>query len=192
MDDAKLWRRGAVGIVLARPIFVLHGAAERTRQGLTRAREKAIVRRVAVRAPVAFVRAGCGVENDDAVIDVAVGDVDFIGGCVDDHVGRRAEICGVVAPAALALMPDLHQELAGARELQNVCVLLPAGAEPDVVAAVNVNAVLELGPVVAAPRTTPGDTNKPAASNSSTGGAAFQIDRVSFGCSVDGRCVIQT
>src|SRR5687768_2755001 len=36
------------------------------------------------------------------------------------------------------------------------------------------------------------DTSAPSASNSSTGGAAFQIDRVSFGCSVDGRCVIHT
>ena len=32
----------------------------------------------------------------------------------------------------------------------------------------------------------------PAASNSSTGGAARQIDRVSFGCSVEGRCTTQT
>ena len=58
---------------------------------------------------------------------------------------------------------------------------------------IDVDAVLELRPLVAlAPGPPHDDTSVPSASNSSTGGAARQIDRVSFGWSVLGRCVIQT
>src|SRR3954451_6804913 len=35
------------------------------------------------------------------------------------------------------------------------------------------------------------DTRVPSCANSRTGGAAFQNERVSLGCSVDGRCVVQ-
>ena len=66
-----------------------------------------------------------------------------------------AEIVRVVAAAALALMPDLHQELAVARELQDLRVLVAAAAEPDVVLIVHVDAVLELRPLVAGARAAP-------------------------------------
>ena len=155
-------------------------------------RKKPIVRLVAVRAPVPFVGAARRVEHDHAVIDVTVGDIQLVRGCIDDHARRRAEILRVVAPAALALMPDLHQELPLARELQNVRVLVAAGAQPDLVVIVHVNAVLELRPLVPRPGPPHDESSEPSASNSSTGGAAFQIDRVSFGCNVDGRCTIQT
>ena len=92
-------------------------------------------------------------------------------------------------PRALALMADLHQELALARELQDLRVLLAAAAQPHVVLVVDVDAVLELRPLVARARSAPRDSSVPSTSNSSTGGAARQIDRVSLGCSVDGRCV---
>ena len=36
------------------------------------------------------------------------------------------------------------------------------------------------------------ESSVPSVSNSRTGGAAFQMERVSLDCSVDGRCVIQT
>ena len=52
-------------------------------------------------------------------------------------------------PLALALTPDLHQELALARELQDLRVLVAAAAEPHVVLVVHVDAVLELRPLVA-------------------------------------------
>ena len=155
MDDAELRSRRAVRIVLAGPVLVLHDTTERSRQRLTRAREEPIVRRVAVCAPVALVRTGRRVEDDDAVVDVAVGDVEFVGGGVEDNIGRRAEVLCVVAAAALARVPDLHQELAVARELQNVRVFFAAGAQPHVVPLVHIDAVLELWPIVAGTRTAP-------------------------------------
>ena len=58
-------------------------------------------------------------------------------------------------PLALALMADLHQELALARELQDVRILVAAGAEPHVVLVVDVDAVFELRPLVAGARSAP-------------------------------------
>ena len=155
VHDAKLRRRRAVRIVLARSVLVLHDASERTGQPLPRALEIPIVGPFAVRAPVTFVRTGRRVEHDDAVVDVPVGDVQFVGGGVEDNVGRRAEVLCVVAAAALTRVPDLHQELAGAREPQNVRVFLAAGAQPHVVPLVHIDAVLELRPIVAGARTAP-------------------------------------
>ena len=83
------------------------------------------------------------------MVDVTVGDVELIGGFVDDHVGRRAEVLGVVAAASLALVPNLHQELPLPGELQDVRVLVAARAQPHVVPRVDVDAVLELRPFVA-------------------------------------------
>src|SRR5207249_2827728 len=58
VDDPELRRRWTVGIVLARPALVLHGAAKRSREFLAGPGEPRIVRRLAVRAPMALVRAG--------------------------------------------------------------------------------------------------------------------------------------
>src|SRR5207247_9202932 len=114
-----------------------------------------IVLQVAVGAALAPVRTGGGGEDDGAVVDVPVGDVELVGGGVQENVGRRAEVLCVVAAAAPARMPDLHQELAVARELQNVRVFVAAGAQPHVVSLVNIDTVLELWPIVAGARTAP-------------------------------------
>jgi hypothetical protein len=102
-----------------------------------------------------------------------------------------AQVLRVVAALAFALMADLQQELALPRELQDVRVLVAARAQPDVVLVVDVDAVLELRPFVAGAGPPQDETSVPSSLNSSTGGAAFQNERVSFGCRVDGRCVIQ-
>src|SRR5690348_4936475 len=108
MDDSELRRRRTGRIVLAWPILMLYRTAEGRRQFFTSLRKVAIVRPLAVGSPVSFVRTGGGVEYDDAMVDVTVGDVQLIGRRVDDHVRRRTEIVGVVAAAALPLMTDLH------------------------------------------------------------------------------------
>ncbi len=146
---------GPAGIVVARPILVLHHTAERAWQLLAGAREIAVVGLLAVRAPVPFVGAGRGVKDDDTVVHVAVGDVELVGGPVEGHVGGAAEVLRIVAAAALTLAADLHHELPLARELQNVRVFLPAAAQPDMVCVVDVDAMLEVGPLVALARTAP-------------------------------------
>src|SRR5439155_27387612 len=93
--------------------------------------------------------------DDDAVVHVAVGDVELVDGFVDGHARGAAEILRVVAALSLALMADLQQELAVARELQDLRVLVAAAAEPDIVAAIDVDSVFELRPLVAGPRAAP-------------------------------------
>src|SRR6267143_6746337 len=155
VHDAELRRRRAVRIVLAGFVFVLHGAVERARQTLPRPQKIPIVGLLAVRAPVPFVGARCRVEHDDAMVHVAVGDIQLVGRRVDDHVRRGAEVLRVVAAGAFALTADLLQELAVAGELENVRVLVAAGAEPHTILMVDVDAVLELRPFVTRPRSTP-------------------------------------
>ena len=106
---------------------------------------------------MALVGAGCRVEHDHAVIAVAVGDIEFVVGRVDDHVGRAAEPSGVVAAGQFARAADLLHELAVARELQDLAVLvLGIAADPDEVVVVDENAMLVGGPFVALTGAAPG------------------------------------
>ena len=95
-----------------------------------------------------LVGAGVRIEDDHAMVDVAIGNKQLVRVVIHDHVRGAAEIRGVVAALALSLPPDLHQELSGSCELQNLCVLVAAAAEPDIVSIVYMNAVLELRPLV--------------------------------------------
>ena len=142
-------------------IFVLDHSFEWSRQRLPRAREPPIVRRLAVRAPVTLVRPGRRVEHDDPVIHIAVGNIQLVRRAVDDQIGSRTEIRRVVAAFALSRLANLHQELAAARELQDVRVLLTAATQPHVVFVVDVDAMFELWPVVAGTRTAPRRDERP-------------------------------
>ena len=82
-----------------------------------------VFRRRAVRAPVPFVRARGGIEHDDAAIAVAIGDVQLVGGRVELDVGGTVERRLAGAAVGRAGLADLLQELAVARELQNVRVV---------------------------------------------------------------------
>ena len=68
-----------------------------------------VVRRLAVRAPVAQVLAGRAVEHDDAAIAIAVGDEHFVGLRIDPDAGRTAEQRRVVAAGGLLVGADRHQ-----------------------------------------------------------------------------------
>jgi len=50
----------------------------------------------AVSTPMPFVGTGVGIEDDDAAIAVAIGDVEFIGLGVDDRLGGEAQVLDVV------------------------------------------------------------------------------------------------
>ena len=71
-----------------------------------------------------FVFSGIGVEDDDAVIAVAIGDIDFIGSLIDESLRRPPEIFDIVAAFALAGLADLHQEFSILSEFQNHVVVV--------------------------------------------------------------------
>ena len=66
-----------------------------------------------------LVGADRGVEHDDAVIAIAVGDIDFVGLLVDRGLGGLAELRGVVAALARRDLADLHHEFAVEGEFQD-------------------------------------------------------------------------
>src|SRR5262249_26022619 len=74
---------------------------------------------MAVRAPVPLVLTRLRVVDDDAVVAVAVGYIDFVGYFVDEGFRRQPQVLGVVAALALSRFADLHQKLAVVRELQD-------------------------------------------------------------------------
>ena len=137
-------------------------------------RDLLVARRLAVGAPVPLVGAGRGVEHDHALVAVTVGDEQLVGLAVDHHVGRTAEMLGVVRPGRRAGLADPHDELAVARELEDV----PAGrdvvADPDEIVVVDVDAVAVVAPLVAGPSPPQPCTTLPDWSNSMTGGAGTQ------------------
>src|SRR5579862_3642918 len=71
-----------------------------------------VVRLVAVGTPIAFEFSAIGVEDDNALVAVSVGDVDFIGLLVDENLGGQSEIFSIVTAVALSGGTDLHQKLA--------------------------------------------------------------------------------
>ena len=117
-------------------------------------------------APHPLERAGVGIEHDDAVIAVAVGHEQLVGARMHPHIGGAMQVRGVGVALALVALADLHDELAVLRELQELIVgdRLEAGqavgravvaADPDEALVVDVDAVLALGPLVAAARRRP-------------------------------------
>ena len=82
------------------------------------------------------------------MIAVAVSHVELARGFVDDHVGGRSEILGVVAASIFAGMADLQQELAARGELQNLRVLLPGTGDPDIIPGIDIDSMFEVRPLV--------------------------------------------
>jgi len=138
---------------------------------------------VAIGPPVTLVLAGFGVEDDDAVIAISIGDIEFIRFRIDEGFGREPEIGGVVAPTARMRFTDLQQELPLLGELENHVVFeaLEAGrkaaatrgliaacdgapaalrfasiaADPDIALVIDGDAMVRDGPVIAFTRTAP-------------------------------------
>jgi len=69
-----------------------------------------VVRFVPIGAPMPLVLSGIGVEHDDALVAIPIGDVQFIRLRIDEHFRRSFQVFGVVAAFAFERMPDLHQE----------------------------------------------------------------------------------
>jgi hypothetical protein len=65
------------------------------------------------------------------VVIVAVRDIDLVRGNIDRHVGGTPEACRILAVGLRTGLADLHHELAVARELQNLSVVLTIAREPD-------------------------------------------------------------
>src|SRR5712692_5330212 len=115
-----------------------------------------VARLVAVRAPVALHLAGIGVDHGDAFVEVAVGDVGFVGLGIHPDLGHPPEVLEVVAAGVLAIAAQLHQELPLFGELQDLGVALAVAAEPHVALVIDVDAVRPLRPLVARSRAAPG------------------------------------
>src|SRR4051794_31287053 len=70
-----------------------------------------IVGLVSIGPPVTLVLAGFGIEDDNAVIAITIGDIEFVRFGIDEGLGRKPEIGRVVAPTARMRFADLQQEL---------------------------------------------------------------------------------
>src|SRR5262245_14272229 len=102
---------------------------------------------------MAFVGAGLGIEHDHPAVAVAVRGKDLPVGHVDRDVSRRAEPLRRIAVVALTLPADLQHEPAVHGELEKLPVLLAVAGKPNEIVAVDENAVLALGPLIALPAT---------------------------------------
>src|SRR2546430_11435958 len=112
--------------------------------------------RPAVRAPVALVGAGLGVEDDDAVVRIPVRHEELVRRRIHRHARGAPEMRGVAVAARHARLPDLEQELAVPRDFQDLVIPRAIAADPDVTLRVHEDAVLDPRPVVAPTRASPG------------------------------------
>src|SRR4029077_19580813 len=79
----------------------------------------------------------------------AVGDVRLVARLVEEDLRDAAERPQVVAARARVPEPELLPELSVAREFQDVAVRRPVAADPDDALAVDGDAVVAFGPLVA-------------------------------------------
>ncbi len=108
---------GAVADVheaVVRDLRAVHRIAELLRRRRLRVvgPQIGVVGLVAVGAPVALERAGVGVDHDDALVAIAVGDVGFVRRRIDEDLRGAPEVLRVVAAGVLSRMTHLQQELA--------------------------------------------------------------------------------
>ncbi len=134
----------------------VHRRAELLRERLLRivAAERRVVRLVAVRAPVALDLARVHVDHGHALVEVAVRHVRLVGLRVDEDLGDAAEVVHVVTVGhglavhhARTLLAEHPDELALARELQDVRVGTAVAANPHVALVVHDDAVVRVRPV---------------------------------------------
>jgi len=80
---------------------------------------------------VPFVGAAVGVEDDDAVIEISVGYVDFVRLRIDFRIGWTAKTRHVIAVGLLPRFADLQHKFAIARELQILTIVVSVTADPN-------------------------------------------------------------
>ena len=117
---------------------------------------RTIVGSLSVCTPVPFVRAGIRIEHHDALVRVAVGDVDLVRRRIDRHRRRLAEKFRVVAAVGLPQLADLQQELPLTGELDHHVAV---AGDPHIALVIDEHPVfgpgLSLRPVVAWTRSAP-------------------------------------
>src|SRR5262245_35891887 len=141
----------------------MHRSAEllrRRRVGLIWT-EVLVIRLVAVCAPVAFELSGVAVDDRDALVQVAVGEIRLVLFGVDEDLRDAAERHLIVAAAHVSRLAvfvqrplarfgvaDLEHELAALRELEHLRVAFAVAADPHVAFMVDRDAVIGRGPLV--------------------------------------------
>ena len=108
-----------------------------------------IVWNVAVRAPEPFERARLRVEDDDAMVAVAVGNVGLFVALVDKDLRRLSEGELVGAARVGVSKSELFDELAFARELEQLAIVSAVTSDPHRAVGLNGDAVIAFGPFVA-------------------------------------------
>src|SRR5580704_11252126 len=136
---------------------------------------------MAIGSPMALVFAGVGIEDDNAVIAVAIGYIQFVRLRIHVQLRRAFQVLQVVATLALAGFANLHEKLARLREFQNHVVVVISGrrilafwrratgssgglagaraaitADPNIALVVHKDPVIGFGPVVPLAWSTPG------------------------------------
>src|SRR4029079_7878361 len=105
-------------------------------------------------APHSFKGARVGVENDNSLVAVPVRHEEFVRLRVDEHVRRLPEVLRVRVGLLLTALTDLHDELAGFSELQDLVVIAIA-TDPDKTFRIDIDSMLRLGPVITSSRPAP-------------------------------------
>jgi len=126
-----------------------------------------IDRHLAERAPHPLERTGPGIEHDDSVVAVTIGDKQFAARPVHPHVRRAMHVAHIRVTPALVAPSDLQHQCPVRGELQQLVISNRLKArdaicrtvdstQPDEPVRIDVNAVLTLRPLIPAPRSSPG------------------------------------
>ena len=111
-------------------------------------------RHAAERAPHPLEGTGVGVKDDDSLIAVSVRHEQFVRLRVNEYVGRLPEVLRVRVGLLLTALTDLHDELAGLGELQDL-VIVAVAPDPDKAFRIDINSMLRFRPVITRPRAAP-------------------------------------
>ena len=140
-----------------RHLCAVHRVSELLGWGRIRvvAPEVAVIRLVAVRAPVALEHTGRHVDYRHAMIAIAVGQIGLVGGGIDPDLGHTGVVGLAAAVDSETGLADLKKEAPVAREFQDVRIAFSVPSDPDVVHVIDRDPVIRRRPGVAGARPSP-------------------------------------
>src|SRR5205823_5791160 len=73
--------------------------------------EIGVIRLMAICAPMTFVFTGVGIIDDDSMVPISIGHINFVRLFIDKNLRRQPQVLDIVAAFTGARLSNLHQQL---------------------------------------------------------------------------------
>src|SRR5262245_1645081 len=97
---------------------------------------------VSISSPISFELASICIDHHYTFVQVPIGYVSLVGFGIDKNLGHPTEVLEIIAARVLACVAILRKELAILSELQDLRIICPVTANPDLTLMIDRNSVI--------------------------------------------------